>query len=900
MYKKTLLFLFLSFTAFSFFICSQISANSGEVMWTTNGRAVCAATGSAGNSQIISDDSRGAIIVWEDYRNHASDADIYVQRMDANGNQIWLANGVVICNADNDQSNPQLVSDANGGAIITWRDKRNGIDYDIYAQRIDARGEVQWATNGIAVCTAVYDQDEPALVADGLDGTVISWQDQRSGATFIYNDIYSQKVNGMGQVQWLANGVAICTANNPQYTPKLTTDGNNGTIIIWDDNRQGGYFDVYGQKINSAGVVQWTQNGVAIASTAVDQKEAEICSDDSNGAIVVWQNRTDGSVYDIYSQRINGDGAVQWAASGVVICNVTEHQLNPVIINDGNTGAIMSWNDYRNDSDYDVYAQRIDINGSVLWTVNGVAVSTETNNQLNPQLISDYDNGAIIAWSDYRDIATQSLDVYAQRINSSGSPVWTINGVAICTDTLVQAGVQLTTDGARGAIICWEDSREGVDNDIYAQRIEGIRTWYLAEGATLSGFDEWITIQNPNDTVAAYQAVFMKKNKETFTYPFTLDANSRGNIHVNQYVADAEVAAKIESTNGVGVIAERSEYFSAGGNDKFGGHCSIGVPEPQLTWYFAEGVTLDGYDTWVSIQNPNSSDAICEVTFMKSDATTIIETVTVESTSRSTVNVNQYADNDSVSTKVSSTNNVKVTAERIVYWDVGNIHWGGGHCSIGAYVPNTLWYFAEGATVTDYTTWIAIQNPHDSEAQCRITFMKSDGQSVVLTRDVDAHKRDTVRINDYVTNDSVSTKVESTNGVGIVSERVVYWNSGGLTQVGGHCSIGVNSSTTLWYLAEGSTQDGNDEWVTIQNPNTRAATCQITFMMGDGSSVVEEVTVEAARRSTVHVNDFVSSSSIATKVESTNGVGVIVERPMYWESAGIEKAGGHCSCGTIY
>ncbi len=69
----------------------------------------------------------------------------------------WPGNpnvNVPICTADASPHWPTIVSDGSGGAIITWGDQRSG-SYDIYAQRVDADGNVQWTTNnGVPICTA--------------------------------------------------------------------------------------------------------------------------------------------------------------------------------------------------------------------------------------------------------------------------------------------------------------------------------------------------------------------------------------------------------------------------------------------------------------------------------------------------------------------------------------------------------------------------------------------------------------------------------------------------------------------------------------------------------------------------------------------------------------------------
>ena len=65
-------------------------------------------------------------------------------------------------------------------------------------------------------------------------------------------------------------------------------------------------------------------------------------------------------------------------------------------------------------------------------TVN-VPVCTAANTQQNPRSCSDGAGGAIIAWFDYR--SDGSGDIYAQRIGRDGVPLWTANGVAVCTAT---------------------------------------------------------------------------------------------------------------------------------------------------------------------------------------------------------------------------------------------------------------------------------------------------------------------------------------------------------------------------------------------------------------------------------------------------------------------------------
>lgn len=128
-----------------------------------------------------------------------------------------FVNNAISSEAD-EQTYPTIASDGAGGAIITWIDGRSGDD-DIYAQRIDAAGVVQWTAGGVVISTAAYQQRFPTIVSDGAGGAIITWQDLRSGTNW---DIYAQRVNSAGAVQWTAGGVAISTAARRCLRPRPT------------------------------------------------------------------------------------------------------------------------------------------------------------------------------------------------------------------------------------------------------------------------------------------------------------------------------------------------------------------------------------------------------------------------------------------------------------------------------------------------------------------------------------------------------------------------------------------------------------------------------------------------------------------------------------------------------
>ncbi|MBN1504399.1 MAG: hypothetical protein JW952_04975, partial [Candidatus Eisenbacteria bacterium] len=357
----------------------------------------------------------------------------------------WQADGTAVCAAAGTQDYPIPVLDGAGGTVITWQDTRAGSS-DIYAQRLNASGDAQWASGGVAVCDTVNAQVDPRAVSWGVGGAVIVWQDYRNGTHY---DIYAQRIDGSGNAKWGKNGVAVCAAAGAQQRPRLISDGMGGVVIVWEDYRSGVGYDVYAQRVDSYGNMEWTPDGVPICTVAGDARYPELTVDATYGALIVWQDCRGATSQDVYAQRVDGSGNVVWAVDGVAVCTLDYTQVLPQVTTDGAGGAIITWQDYRNTVNNDIYAQRLSGSGVAQWTANGVPISTAASHQAECRICADGAGGAVIAWQDRRTGGV--YDIYAQRVDASGTPLWTADGAPVCQAANTQRFCQLTPDGAGGA-----------------------------------------------------------------------------------------------------------------------------------------------------------------------------------------------------------------------------------------------------------------------------------------------------------------------------------------------------------------------------------------------------------------------------------------------------------------
>ena len=208
---------------------AQRISGAGSPQW---GAGNSLATGGVTVPRVVADGSSGAVIAFR--RSN----DLYAVRVNSSGSLVsgWTAGGVVVTSASNLQAEQRLVSDGSGGAVITWTDYRNDPTShvgDIYALRLDGSGSIVtgWTLNGSGVCTEAGNQAHPVIVADGLKGAVISWEDDRG--------IYAQRMLAFGSKDagFPADGAALCSAAGPQRAPALALSASGAVIAAWEDGR---------------------------------------------------------------------------------------------------------------------------------------------------------------------------------------------------------------------------------------------------------------------------------------------------------------------------------------------------------------------------------------------------------------------------------------------------------------------------------------------------------------------------------------------------------------------------------------------------------------------------------------------------------------------------------------
>lgn len=513
-------------------------------------------------------------------------APLLLARFSAPAHAAWTSNGAPLCRAADAQYQPHVTTDGAGGAIVAWIDTRNYPASSIFSQRIDSTGAIRWVQNGVAVGLNTSNSGwGPGIATDLSGGAFLAWEDYRNSTW----GVYAQRLNSNGAPIWIANGLQVCSELG-QY-PTVISDGNSsptpnaaGAVVVWMDERQPD-INIYAQHLTGTGVLSWASmaTGVPVCTAAGDQKVPAVCTDgvgnafSSKGTFVAWEDWRAGLTAagpHIYANHLAASGVTTSGTLGVPICTAGGGRHWPQIAYSEGGTAIIAWPDARSGV-FEIYAQKINTVDSTLWTSNGVKVCTASGAKTAPQIVATGDGGAIIVWEDGRNIISNNIDIYAQAIDANGNPRWGRpfgSGVGVCTMPGAQTAPQVVSDGAGGAIITWEDSR-AVDENLYAQHLD-------SSGAVIWG-NGGIPVASASDVQGQATMLGVPGGRAIVAWnDYRSYATSRQDIYATRLIPDALVDAP--------AAAPHALSFALRSSNPANGACTAALDLPAAAIVSAE------------------------------------------------------------------------------------------------------------------------------------------------------------------------------------------------------------------------------------------------------------------------------------------------------------------------
>jgi hypothetical protein len=234
-----------------------------------------------------------------------------------------------------------------------------------------------------------------------------------------------------------------------------------------------------------------------------------IAMDESGNFAITWESGSS----DIYAKRYDSSGITLGSAFKVNASDGWVDQHNPAISMDTLGNFVITWEDETN-GNFDIYAQRYDSSGSPLGSNFKVNDDLGTAPQQNPAIAMDGASNFVIIWEDYRNGLSKPT-LYAQRYDSDGNPIGNNYLVPNYQYANFAQRYPTVTSNSSNIYFGWMDNRRAKGWDIYAKVVDW--NWTKVEE------DEEVTLPNAFELYQNYPNPF----NPTTTIRFTVEGQRR-------------------------------------------------------------------------------------------------------------------------------------------------------------------------------------------------------------------------------------------------------------------------------------------------------------------------------------------------------------------------------------
>ena len=336
-----------------------------------------------------------------------------------------------ICDVAGEQALAKIAMTSDGGCYISWFDTRSG-SYNVYLQRLDALGYKQWAADGLLISnnpqdTWITDYD---LICDQNDNAVIVFSDIRSGGLL---KPFAYMISPTGNFLWGANGVDISTGDNFQPSPVVTETSDGNFVFAWISSD--GSQKIALQKLSATGQKLWGTTPILIQSGTEDYSYPAVVKSDNDQVILVHTVQTGGfpPQVRIRAHKLDSNGQLVWGSTGVMIQDNGQMAFFqvPEVESDGNNGALIAWYDGRAMNNLSSsFIQHISSAGNLYFPANGAEGSLAAErNKFSPQVAyNSATQETYLFWIETEPNQNQN-GIYGQKFSPGGNRIWGNTGM---------------------------------------------------------------------------------------------------------------------------------------------------------------------------------------------------------------------------------------------------------------------------------------------------------------------------------------------------------------------------------------------------------------------------------------------------------------------------------------
>ena len=398
------------------------------------------------------------LVAWEDFKiTDGASADIAAARVQVDGTVAQL--GRIAPSAQNEIS-PDLAPNGSS-ALLVWNNAG-----DIRASRFNGTA----FGGAISITADAAIQATPAVAANPGGNYLVAYSEGVTATADLKGVFVTAAGVKTGGVLTLSAGVGR------QSDPTAAWDGTH-YVVAFSNNNAG--INLFGERVSTAGVVLDTRTegatpnvgGVALSTAAGNQElGALICK--VGECLVAWQDsRSAATRPDVFAQRLDVATALAPLGAEITVSTANRGQFLPAVATTG-TDYFAVWQDGRDTDLNTVFGTAISAAGAVSDATGRVLV-TGNNRQSSPA-VGRAGSTFGVFWSDSRNFGSD-----IEMVRFSGASKLDATARQVSAATFAQSSPAVTMSSGNFFAV-WNDSRNGVDRDIFGARI-------TAAGAVLDG-----------------------------------------------------------------------------------------------------------------------------------------------------------------------------------------------------------------------------------------------------------------------------------------------------------------------------------------------------------------------------------------------------------------------------
>ncbi|HIB04980.1 MAG TPA: T9SS type A sorting domain-containing protein, partial [Candidatus Marinimicrobia bacterium] len=410
--------------------------------------------GSGVQAQVKATSDGGVYVAW---LTDMGGYHVYLQRFDATGVAQFDDGGMLVSDHNNDSwiavFHMNLAVDSDNNAIITVLDKRAG-PWNVYAYKVSSDGSMLWGDDGVSVSNSNQTNYSPRLAVLPDNSVVVAWSPNST-------TVEIQRISSDGGLMW-GDGILIEDNIESLMSPQPIVDSNGDALVQWI-GQSGPIWaadsKIYLQKYDLDGNAQWDNPTVAVGPVVfpMGNWSQGIIADDTGGSFSAW-TQFSGNVQNAVSQHITGEGAIAWTGGVDLSINSSNFRMSPMLSVAEETQELMAvWREANgSQSQRGIFAQRLDSSGNQLWGSTGTTV-VALNSSYDYLDLSVAGFGEELISAYIQQSANMNGDIYANRLDAEGNLVWTDETVTVTNSGTAKSDM-MAGKGPNCLFIAWTEN----------------------------------------------------------------------------------------------------------------------------------------------------------------------------------------------------------------------------------------------------------------------------------------------------------------------------------------------------------------------------------------------------------------------------------------------------------